>query len=49
VRLFFIRRIREEISFSTTVQLMAQIQKDVEATRLFFLQNPVESLGLITP
>lgn len=48
VRLFFIERIREEISFSTTVQLMAQIQKDVEATRLYFLQHPVESLGLIT-
>ena len=49
VRLFFIKRIREEISFSTTVQLMAQIQKDVEVTRLFFLQNPVEGLDLITP
>lgn len=49
VRLFFIKRVREEISFSTTVQLMAQIQKDVEATRLFFLQNPVEGLGFITP
>jgi len=49
VRLFFIKRVREEISFSTTVQLMAQIQKDVEATRLFFLQNPIENLDLITP
>lgn len=49
VRLFFLKRIREEISFSTTVQLMAQIQKDVEATRLFFLQNPVDGLDLITP
>ena len=49
VRLFFIKRVREEISFTTTVQLMAQIQRDVEATRLFFLQNPVEGLDLITP
>jgi riboflavin kinase/FMN adenylyltransferase len=49
VRLFFIKRIREEISFSTTVELMAQIQRDVEATRLFFLQSPVEELGLIIP
>lgn len=49
VRLFFVKRVREEVSFSTTVQLMAQIQKDVEATRLFFLQNPIEDLDLITP
>jgi riboflavin kinase/FMN adenylyltransferase len=49
VRLFFLRRLREEISFPSTVQLMAQIRQDVEATRLFFLQQPVESLELITP
>jgi riboflavin kinase/FMN adenylyltransferase len=49
VRLFFLRRIREEISFPSTVQLMAQIRKDVEACRLFFLQNPVDSIGLIVP
>lgn len=49
VRLFFIKRVREEISFPSTVQLMAQIQQDVEATRLFFYQHPVESMDLITP
>jgi len=49
VRLFFLERVREEISFPSTVQLMAQIQKDVEATKLFFYQRPVESLELITP
>lgn len=49
VRLFFITRVREEISFPTTVQLMTQIQKDVEATRLFFLQNPIEGLDLTVP
>jgi riboflavin kinase/FMN adenylyltransferase len=49
VRLFFIRRIREEISFPSTVQLMAQIRRDVESCRLFFLQNPVESIALIVP
>ena len=49
VRLFFIKRLRDEVSFPSTVQLMAQIQKDVEASRLYFLQNPVESLGLIVP
>jgi riboflavin kinase/FMN adenylyltransferase len=47
VRLFFIRRLRDEQSFPSTVQLMAQIQRDVEATRLHFLNHPVESLGLI--
>jgi riboflavin kinase/FMN adenylyltransferase len=49
VRLFFVKRLRDEMSFPTTVQLMAQIQRDVEASRFFFLQHPVESLGLIVP
>ncbi len=49
VRLYFIKRLRDEVSFPSTVQLMAQIQKDVEASRLFFLQNPVESQGFIIP
>jgi len=49
VRLFFIKRVREEVSFPSTVQLMAQIQNDVEATRLFFYQHPVEGLELQTP
>ncbi|HSL18662.1 MAG TPA: bifunctional riboflavin kinase/FAD synthetase [Methylomirabilota bacterium] len=49
VRLFFLRRLRDEMSFPSTVQLMAQIQKDVEASRLHFLQHPVESLELIIP
>jgi riboflavin kinase/FMN adenylyltransferase len=49
VRLFFICRLRDEMSFSSTVQLMAQIQKDVEASRLHFLQNPVESAELVVP
>lgn len=49
VRLFFVKRLRDEVSFPSTVQLMAQIQKDVEASRLYFLQNPVESQGFIVP
>lgn len=49
VRLIFLKRVREEVSFPSTVQLMAQIQRDVEASRLFFYQHPVESLGLIVP
>lgn len=49
VRLFFVKRLRDEVNFSSTVRLMAQIQKDVEASRLFFLQHPVESQGFIVP
>jgi len=49
VRLFFVRRLRDEVSFPSTVQLMAQIRKDVEASRLYFLQHPVESQGFIVP
>jgi riboflavin kinase/FMN adenylyltransferase len=49
VRLFFVKRLRDEVSFPSTVQLMAQIQRDVEASRLYFLQHPVESQGFIVP
>lgn len=49
VRLFFVKRLRDEVSFPSTVQLMAQIQKDVESSRLYFLQNSIEDLGLIVP
>ncbi len=49
VRLFFVKRLRDEVSFPSTVQLMAQIQRDVEASRLYFLQKPIESQGFIVP
>jgi riboflavin kinase/FMN adenylyltransferase len=49
VRLYFVRRLRDEVSFPSTVQLMAQIQRDVDACRLLFLNNPVESQGFIEP
>ena len=49
VRLFFVRRLRSEVNFPSTVQLMAQIQRDVEASRLYFLQNSIEDLGFIVP
>ncbi len=49
VRLFFVKRLRDEVSFPSTVQLMAQIQKDVEASRLYFLQNSIEDLDFIVP
>jgi len=47
VRLFFVRRLRDEVNFPSTVQLMAQIQKDVAESRLYFLNNPIESHGFI--
>ncbi len=49
VRLFFVSRVREEKHFSSTTQLMAQINRDVEATRLWFLNHPVSSLDLVLP
>ncbi len=39
VRLFFIKRLRDEVNFPSTVQLMAQIQRDVEASPTLFSRN----------
>jgi len=47
VRLFFIKRLRDEVNFPSTVQLMAQIQKDVAESRLYFLNHSIESHGFI--
>jgi len=49
VRLFFLKRLREERAFSSTMQLMTQIRSDVEATRDYFSAHPVEGLELILP
>jgi riboflavin kinase/FMN adenylyltransferase len=49
VRLFFIRRVRDEQSFPSTVQLMAQIQRDVETARLDFLTRPVDGPDFVIP
>ncbi len=49
VRLFFLKRVRDERTFPSTVQLMAQIQHDVEAARLHFLAHPVDRQEFITP
>jgi len=45
LRLFFLRRVRDEQIFFTTVQLMAQIRSDVELTRLFFLNRPIGDMN----
>jgi len=47
VRLFFLKRLREERVFSSPMSLVAQIRRDVEATRLFFAAHPPDDLGLI--
>jgi riboflavin kinase/FMN adenylyltransferase len=47
VRLFFIKRLRDEVNFPSTVQLMAQIQRDVGAARLYFLGKSIESHGFV--
>ncbi len=49
VRLFFVQRLRDERSFPSTVQLMAQIQRDVESSRLHFVAHPVDSHDFIVP
>ncbi len=41
VRLSFFERVREELTFPSMLELTAQIRRDVEATRLYFLSHPV--------
>jgi riboflavin kinase/FMN adenylyltransferase len=47
VRLFFLRRLREERTFDSTIQLMAQIRLDVDAARKYFEERAVEDLPLV--
>jgi riboflavin kinase/FMN adenylyltransferase len=47
VRLFFLQRLREERTFATTTQLMAQIRRDVTASRSYFEHRPIDSLPLV--
>ncbi|HPC83747.1 MAG TPA: bifunctional riboflavin kinase/FAD synthetase [Thermoanaerobaculaceae bacterium] len=39
VRLFFYKRLRDERVFASSMELVAQIRRDVEAARLYFLQH----------
>ena len=41
VRLSFFGRVRDEETFPSMLDLTAQIRRDVEATRLYFLGNPL--------
>lgn len=47
VRLFFLQRLREEHTFDSPTQLMAQIRLDVAASRAYFEQHPVDNLPLV--
>jgi len=47
VRIFFLRRLRDEKVFNSTLQLVAQVRRDVEEARLWFYSHPIESLSLV--
>ena len=49
VRLFFVKRLREERTFDSTMQLMAQIRRDVEGARQVFVERPIDGLDLVLP
>lgn len=49
LRLFFLERLRDEQVFPSTVQLMAQIRRDVEEARTLFARSPIDSLPLTLP
>jgi len=49
VRLFFLQRLREERTFSSTIQLMSQIRHDVDQARDYFARQPVDQLPLVLP
>jgi len=47
VRLFFYRRLRDEMLFPSSVELVAQIRKDVETSRLYFLAHGLSESELV--
>lgn len=49
VRLFFLRRLREERLFRSSMELVTQIHRDVEAAREYFLVNGLPLGRLVEP
>ncbi len=49
VRLFFLERLRDEQIFDSTFQLVAQVRRDIESARNFFMIHPIDDLGLVYP
>lgn len=47
VRLFFYRRVRDERVFPSSVELVSQIRRDVQAARLHFLQHGMRDSELV--
>ena len=47
VRLFFLCRLRDEMAFSSSVELVAQIGRDVETTRLHFAAHGLPDAELV--
>jgi riboflavin kinase/FMN adenylyltransferase len=47
VRLFFLRRLRDEMVFPSSVELVAQIGRDVETTRLYFAHQGMPNGELV--
>ncbi len=49
VRLYLLQRVREERRFESTLELIAQIRRDVGRARLYFDDHPVDQLALVLP
>ncbi len=47
VRLYFLRRLRDEMAFPSSVELAAQIGRDVESSRLYFAQRGLPEAELV--
>ncbi len=47
VRLFFLRRLREEMVFASQIDLVAQIRRDVEKTALHFAEHGLPDAELV--
>jgi len=47
VRIFFLKRLRDEKVFPSTMQLVAQVRRDIETAELWFLSHPLNELSLI--
>ena len=47
VRLYFMRRLRDEMVFASSMELVAQIGRDVETTRLYFAQRGLSDAELV--
>jgi riboflavin kinase/FMN adenylyltransferase len=49
VRLYFLDRLRGELHFASTTQLMLQVSRDVAAARARFAAHPIDDLDLVLP